>query len=106
MIWHAPMSTRGNPSGTILVIFNDTPQRFISYQDQWREGDPETGGEVAPAGTFTPRRGFGKVWREQLGVRRALNAHLTLYAGLGGQLGFGSGLRLDVEVSTGVRWSL
>jgi hypothetical protein len=50
-----------------------------------------------------------RVWagpRVGLGVRRALNAHLTLYGGLGGQLGFGSGLRLDVEVSTGLRWSL
>ena len=44
--------------------------------------------------------------RVGLGVRRALNTHLTLYGGLGGQLGFGSGLRLDVEVSIGVRWSL
>ena len=50
-----------------------------------------------------------RIWagpRVGLGVRRALNAHLTLYGGLGGQLGFGSGLRLDVEVSTGLRWSL
>jgi hypothetical protein len=44
--------------------------------------------------------------RVGLGARRALSEHLSLYAGLGGGLGFGSGLRLDVEVSTGVRWSL
>jgi hypothetical protein len=44
--------------------------------------------------------------RVGLGVRRALNETFTLYGGLGGGLGFGSGLRLDVEVSTGLRWSL
>jgi hypothetical protein len=44
--------------------------------------------------------------RVGLGARRALSERLTLYGALGGQLGFGSGLRLDVEVSTGLRWSL
>ena len=28
---------------------------------------------MAPAGYFQPKRGFGKVWRNVLGVRSALN---------------------------------
>ncbi|WNG47938.1 hypothetical protein F0U60_30210 [Archangium minus] len=41
-----------------------------------------------------------------LGVRRTLSERFSLYGGLGTQLGFGSGLRLDVELCTGVRWGL
>ncbi len=44
--------------------------------------------------------------RVGLGVRRTLNETLSLYGGLGAQLGFGSGLRFDIELSTGLRWSL
>ncbi|HZG67583.1 MAG TPA: hypothetical protein VEZ12_12620, partial [Herpetosiphonaceae bacterium] len=72
MIWQAPTSTRGNPRGTIFAIFDDLRPRFISYPDPWDEGQPESGGLTPPAGRFEPRRGFGKVWREQLGVREGL----------------------------------
>jgi hypothetical protein len=44
--------------------------------------------------------------RVGLGVRRALSETFTLYSGVGAQLGFGSGLRLDIELCTGMRWSL
>ncbi|HSP80302.1 MAG TPA: hypothetical protein VLQ93_17345 [Myxococcaceae bacterium] len=49
------------------------------------------------------------VWggpRLGLGVRHALSESFSLYGGVGGQLGFGSGLRLDVEILTGLRWAL
>lgn len=44
--------------------------------------------------------------RVGLGVRRALTGTLALYGGPGVQLGFGSGLRFDIELSAGLRWSL
>jgi hypothetical protein len=44
--------------------------------------------------------------RLALGVRHALSESFSLYGGLGGQLGFGVGLRLDVEVFSGLRWGL
>ncbi|QRN93311.1 hypothetical protein JRI60_29425 [Archangium violaceum] len=44
--------------------------------------------------------------RVGVGVRRALTETLSIYGGAGAQLGFGSGLRFDIEVSSGLRWSL
>jgi hypothetical protein len=35
--------------------------------DTWREGDPESGGLTPPEGLFEPVRGFGQLWREELG---------------------------------------
>jgi hypothetical protein len=50
------------------------------------------------SGTWVgPRLGFG--------FRRTLSDRLSLYAGLGLSLGFGSGLRVDTEASTGLQWS-
>ena len=38
------------------------------YQDTWAEGQPERDPAlVPPSGRYQPIRGFGKVWREQLG---------------------------------------
>lgn len=45
-----------------------------------------------------PRLGFG--------LRRTLSDQLSLYAGLGLSLGFGSGMRVDAEAFTGLQWSL
>ena len=49
----------------IYVLYNDgTWQSFI---DTWAEGQLEWDpGIVPPSGYFQPKRGFGKVWREQL----------------------------------------
>ncbi|QRK14087.1 hypothetical protein JQX13_43980 [Archangium violaceum] len=52
------------------------------------------------------RPGFWAGPRLSLGARRTLTERISLYGGLGAQLGFGSGLRLDVELCTGVRWGL
>jgi len=42
--------------------------------DTWTAAEPEWDtGIVAPAGYYQPKRGFGKVWRNVLGVRSALN---------------------------------
>jgi hypothetical protein len=34
---------------------------YLVVADTWREGDPQPGG-TAPAGLYTPQRGFGKIW--------------------------------------------
>jgi hypothetical protein len=47
----------------IVVIRNDS---FRLFPDRFEEGQPEQLGLVPPApGLLEPRRGFGKVWREQ-----------------------------------------
>ncbi len=47
--------------------------RWAVYPDTWNEGDPSPSvGTPAPSGATEPVRGFGKVWREQSGVRDGL----------------------------------
>jgi hypothetical protein len=73
--------------------------RSVFGQEEWQTyADLGAAVHVRPGLWVGPRVG--------LGVRRSLTETLSLYGGLGGQLGFGSGLRLDVELCTGVRWSL
>jgi hypothetical protein len=38
-----------------------------SYEGTFKEGDPETAGYSPPPGLQEPRRGFGQVWRDELG---------------------------------------
>lgn len=68
MIWAA------NPNGgagTIYTVYNSGG--YQSFTDTWRAGvDPDSGGETAPDGLIAPIRGFGKVWRENIGVRNGL----------------------------------
>ncbi len=46
---------------------------WAGYADTFKEGDPEDDPAIAaPAGFLQPHRGFGKVWRENPGVRDAL----------------------------------
>jgi hypothetical protein len=67
MIW------AGQGLGRIYAIRSDPlPVTWTSYIDGWQEGQPESGGLTPPAGLREPIRGFGKVWREQPGVRQAL----------------------------------
>ena len=73
--------------------------RSVFGQDQW-----QTFAELGAAVHVRPGLWAGP--RVGLGVRRTLSETFSLYGGLGGQLGFGSGLRLDVELTTGVRWGL
>jgi len=51
---------------TIYTLRNDG--RWTAYGDTWQEGrDPDRWGYIPPAGLYEPVRGFGKLWREQLG---------------------------------------
>jgi hypothetical protein len=50
----------------IYVLNNDGT--WAGYPDGWKEGDPaDDPALVAPQGLQQPARGFGKVWRENLG---------------------------------------
>jgi len=60
--------------GRIYVLFSDgNYPKWKAYADSWHEGDPVSDpGIVPPSGLYQPVRGFGKVWREQSGVRDRL----------------------------------
>ena len=69
MIWSNKIGWYEQP--VIYVLYeNGAYERFDDAFDE--NVDPESGGEVPPAGLFEPVRGFGKVWRENSGVRSAL----------------------------------
>lgn len=65
---------QGSP-GSIYVLSLDG--RFRRFDDTWVSGEPETGGETPPLGLLEPKRGFGKVWRNNLDVRGALGWGVT-----------------------------
>jgi hypothetical protein len=55
---------------TIYVLVQDAP--WVAYADRWTEDQPERDPDlVAPEELYQPIRGFGKVWREQLGGPKA-----------------------------------
>lgn len=57
--------------GSIYVLFDDG--RYQRFDDTFTPGiDAESAGLVPPAGLQEPVRGFGKVWREVLGLRDGL----------------------------------
>ena len=72
MIWTA--------QGIIYVLFdNGTYQQVNDTFDA--SVDPDSGGEVPPAGLLEPIRGFGKVWRTTSGVRDQLGWALASETG-------------------------
>ncbi len=64
MLW------RGD-TDTIYVLTQDG--RWMSYANEWREGDPEFSCGEADSLT-TPIRGFGRVWCDHSDVQQALGA--------------------------------
>lgn len=70
MLWSNQIGWYEQP--VIYVLYNsDTYQRFDDTYDAALE--PINGNETPPAGGFVePALGFGKVWRNQPGVREAL----------------------------------
>ncbi|HVO43465.1 MAG TPA: hypothetical protein VMT34_12620 [Aggregatilineales bacterium] len=86
-------------NGAMLWVsqFGDVPTRMIyalysnatyqRYEDTWVEHvDPETTGEIAPAGFFTPARGFGKVWHNNPVVKNGLGWAKGTEVGTQGQI--------------------
>jgi hypothetical protein len=56
---------------TIYVLYSDG--EWVRFADTWSEAEPESDPALAPPdGLYQPVRGFGKVWREQAGVREIL----------------------------------
>jgi YVTN family beta-propeller protein len=59
------MFWRGD-SRRIYVLYDD--HTWQAFADTWQEGQPQDDPNLtAPLGLFQPKRGFGKVWREELG---------------------------------------
>jgi len=68
MVWVSSPDGAGN-----IYVFDNTNGTVQIFPDTWQSGvDPERGGDAPPDGLTEPIRGFGKVWREQPGVRDAL----------------------------------
>jgi hypothetical protein len=65
-------STVGSWPEIAVLRFRKLETSYDGYQDRWSEGQPVSGGETPPPGLYEPVRGFGKVWREEQGVRDAL----------------------------------
>jgi hypothetical protein len=68
---------------TIYVLYAD--DRYESYADDFREGDPESDSSITPpAGLLQPIRGFGLVWRTYPAVRDGLGWALAPEEGFQG----------------------
>jgi len=67
MLWVA-----GADPGIFVVRTIPLPLAYSRHFDTFREGEPERANLTPPPGLSEPARGFGKVWREQPGVRDAL----------------------------------
>lgn len=68
MIW------RGDTRG-VWVLCNGSPSagtRVRGFGDTWQEGEDPGGGLGPGPGLFEPKRGFGKIWRENPEVRQCL----------------------------------
>jgi hypothetical protein len=70
MFW---VNLRGGRSLIYVVIYGaNNAVTYKTFVDTWKEGDPTNSGLTPPAGLYEPNRGFGKVWREQAGIREAV----------------------------------
>jgi uncharacterized protein with LGFP repeats len=68
MIWSDHIGWYEQP--VIYVLYDDGS--YFRYDDTYTLGDPVSGGEIPPLGLYEPTLGFGKVWRDNPGVRAAL----------------------------------
>jgi hypothetical protein len=70
MFW---VQLRGGQSIVVVLIYGAngaiTQQVFA---DTWKDGEPVNTGLVPPAGLFEPNRGFGKVWRNNSELQKAI----------------------------------
>ncbi|MCA1726052.1 MAG: hypothetical protein LC748_17755, partial [Thermomicrobia bacterium] len=77
------------------------------YADTWNEGDPN--GDLTPGlrpNTYAPKRGFGKVWRENAIVQQALgDATTDEQPSVGKVQFFARGVLID-DPSGGFLWAL
>jgi hypothetical protein len=61
-------------TGLIFVVIygSNNTLSYKRFEDTWSEDQPVNSGLNPPKGLLEPSRGFGKVWREQAGIRDAL----------------------------------
>ncbi len=87
MLW-ADQWTSGGPA--ILALINGGVSgrgEWQEWPDQWVAGMPESDPTLTPPpGLFEPRRGFGKLWREQVALRDKLGWATAPEAALPGGL--------------------
>lgn len=101
MVWlSAAVPGSGIDGPTVLVMIDEDGWQAIP--DTWDESQPESDPSLtAPAGLVQPIRGFGKVWREQPGVREGLGWGLAAEAGFDGLVqAFEHGLMVNVNART------
>ncbi|MGN6756498.1 MAG: hypothetical protein ACTHMJ_08925 [Thermomicrobiales bacterium] len=81
MLWrgdlrHIYVLCGGPATGPVLVSGQYNPQggsqQTPFFVDTWQEGQDPGGGPAPMLGLFYPRRGFGKVWRENPPVQQCL----------------------------------
>jgi hypothetical protein len=72
---HGQMIWRGDDRTILVLLDTGAWQRFA---DHWQEGQPTADANlVPPPSLLQPERGFGKVWREQLGGPAAATGWAT-----------------------------
>ena len=80
MIWRGDLEQIfvlvGTQDEGSLAIGNQGYGGEVTWADTWAEGQDPGGGAAPVAGRFLPKRGFGKLWREQ-GFRNSLGYATT-----------------------------
>lgn len=74
MIWLKEISANAYFTNAIFILYDDQRNPTLNrFDDQWTPGEPENDPAIVPpAGLYQPVRGFGKLWRENEGVRNRL----------------------------------
>jgi hypothetical protein len=91
MLWLQEIPGESTPEGVaegplIFVLYDGGPfPQWAKYEDTWRDGQPESDPAILPPqGLYQPIRGFGKLWREVVGVRDRLGWALAPEQGFEG----------------------
>ncbi|MDQ2786212.1 MAG: hypothetical protein M3Y58_14560 [Chloroflexota bacterium] len=94
-------------SSHVIYVLSKTGVQLSVYADTWNEGDPN--GDLAPGprpNTSLPKRGFGKVWRENAVVQQALGYATTdEQPSIAKAQFFARGVLID-DPSSGLLWAL
>ncbi len=94
-------------SARVIYVLSKTGVQLSVYRDTWNEGDPN--GDLTPGprpNTYAPKRGFGKVWRENPVVQQALGYATTdEQPSVGTVQFFDRGVLID-DPTDGLLWAL
>jgi hypothetical protein len=91
MIWLQEIPGESTSAGMaegplIYVLYDEGPfPRWVRFADTWTDGQPESDPAIIPPpGLYQPIRGFGRLWREDVGVRDRLGWALAPEQGFEG----------------------